>query len=215
MRTLGLSTLCLARIAILSIPVVAAAQSDSADRDRIARDRAGVEQAYLTQERECENRFAVTSCVEEARRVRRNALSELRRQATVLDEVQRKQRAEQRRKSIRDNLARDEAEQRALAERGVREPRIVPMERAAPAPRPGAGAQQLTPPKRPEPRASAPSVGASGPTSRALEIQNRDKYESRQRDAQAHRQDVIRRNEEKAARREPAAPLPLPAASKP
>jgi hypothetical protein len=40
-------------------------------------------------------------------------------------------------------------------------------------------------------------------------------YEERQREAESHRQDVQRRKEEKAARRAPAAPLPLPAASKP
>ena len=67
----------------------------------------------------------------------------------------------------------------------------------------------------PQARSQAP-VGTPAPSSvRADEAKNRASFEERQREAQAHRDEVTRRNEELAARRKPAAPLPLPAASSP
>ena len=60
---------------LLAWPRSALAQTESVQRERIARERAAVEAMYARQERECQVRFAVTACVEDARRMRRNDLA--------------------------------------------------------------------------------------------------------------------------------------------
>ena len=203
-----------ATVALLLLCAGVAAQDDAAQRERIARERAAAEAAFLAQELACQERFAVTACVDEARRVRRNALAELRRQSTAIGEALRKDRAERRRREIQDNLARDVATQRDAASRPVPQPRSVPLERLPSAPRELTLPNRTSPP-RAEPRTSAPLPAGVDAARAAEEARHRAEFEARRRDAQAHRDEVRRRNEETAARRTPAAPLPVPAASKP
>lgn len=191
----------------------ALAQSDLNARERIARERVTVESAYLAAERECQDRFAVTACVENARRKRRSDLAELRRQATVLDEAQRKQRAERRRQAIRDNQARDEAQSRGVEAKSPREPVVVPPQRRTPV------APESVKVPRPSPAKAAPlrspATSASPAAAQTEAARNKANYEARQREAQAHRDKVKRRNEEGAQRRKPADSLPVPPASSP
>ena len=211
-----LAALAALGIAMLSAwPMITVAQTESSQRERIARERAEVEVMYARQERECQDRFAVTACVEDARRTRRNDLAELRRQTNALDEAQRKQRAERRRQTIRDNQAQEEEQARTLAQKPAREPRTLPVQRP-----PATSAETGKTPraisaKPPQARSQAP-VGTPTPSSvRADEAKNRASFEERQRAAQAHRDEVTRRNEELAARGKIVAPLPTPAASSP
>ncbi len=203
-------------VAMLSAwPMTTLAQTDTPQRERIARERAAVEATTIQRERDCQDRFAVTACVEDARRTRRNELAELRRQTNALDEAQRKQRAERRRQSIRDNQAQEEAQARDLAQKSVREPRTLPVQRPPAATAETGRTPRANSVKPPQARSQAP-VGTPTPSSvRADEAKNRANFEERQRAAQAHRDEVTRRNEELAARRKPVAPLPSPAASSP
>ena len=43
---------------------------DRADRERIARERAEADARFQARRRECEQRFAVTACVDEAQKIR-------------------------------------------------------------------------------------------------------------------------------------------------
>ena len=86
--------------------IVAAAPADAfvndgVERERLAGERAATEARFADQERACQERFAVTTCVQEAQRERRDSLTRLRGQQTQLDDEKRRQRAAERTESIR------------------------------------------------------------------------------------------------------------------
>lgn len=184
----------------------AQAANEQAERDRIAAERTAVAQAFDARERACRTRFAVNDCVNDAQRERREALGRLRQQEILLDEAERKQRAAERIKSIREQVSRDDARRRreaanraaAAAERLHVEPPAAPRT----APRvDGAPAEVRTPRRGDE-------------ASRAKAQRKRDAYERRRAEAQAHREAVQRRNAERTAQGRRAKPLP-PVASSP
>jgi hypothetical protein len=198
--------------------LAAFAQGDASERERIARERAAAQARFVLKDRECQARFAVTACVDEAKRERRSTLTELRSRSATLDEADRKQRAERRRQAIQENLARDEAEQRALLReqaRGPREPRIVPIARPRPAAREGGKAARAVTPRASEPRQPAASSAAADAARRAQEDLNRARFNARRSAAQEHREEVEQRNAQRAAQNKAAVPLPVPGASAP
>ena len=86
--------------------IVAAAPADAVvddgvERERIGRERVATEARFAEQERACQERFAVTTCVQEAQHQRRVSLARLRGQQTQLDDEKRRQRAAERTESIR------------------------------------------------------------------------------------------------------------------
>jgi len=168
------------------------APSSQAERERIAKQRQVAEAQYAQREAECKRRFVVTSCIDQARADRRQSLDNLHQQEIALDEVERQQRSAEHRRR-RDAKAWDE------------------INKPAPEPRP---------PREPKVRASKPLLPPSAAASRpapvdrsADEQQARERFEARQREAQAHKAEIEERNRKKAATRKP--PLPLPAASAP
>lgn len=168
--------------------------TDAQERARIAAERRAAETTYAEQVRECQGRFAVTPCIEEARAARREKMMALRRQQALLDEAQRKQRAAERMAAIRDKVTAEEARQSQPA--SAARPREAPMRIVAPR----AGKPVAAP--------ASPASAASAARS-AAEERNRARYEARQREAQAHREDAQRRAAERAAAgKKPAAPLP-------
>ena len=80
---------------------------DRAERERIASERAATEARFVEQERACQQRFAVTACVQEAQRERRASLARLRGQQTQLDDEKRRQRAAERTESIRSKAEKE------------------------------------------------------------------------------------------------------------
>lgn len=76
-----------------------------AERQRIAHERADHEAVFLEAERECYNRFAVSDCLGTARKDRRLAMDELRRQELVLNDMERQTKALEALKRIEANLA--------------------------------------------------------------------------------------------------------------
>ncbi len=175
--------------------------SDASERERIKAERAAVEAVYLQQVQACSTRFAVTSCVNEARAQRHAALAQLERRQRVLDDALRAQRAAERTQAIDAKVGAQEARRREEAARDPganRRPRDEPK----PAPAPASAAA---------PRAAK---AASSSAERAeQEARARRAYELKQEQAEAHRQDVERRNQQRARKAKPAAPLPVPAAS--
>jgi colicin import membrane protein len=185
------------------------AASERAERDRLKAEREQAEAAYVTRERGCREKFIVTSCIEQARRDRRQALERLRLQQEVLDEAQRKQRAAQRVDDIRNKVSTEEAKQRDSAGKPRR--RAEPAS-AAPAPEPAASGPTAIVINEP------PSAVAKPTAARASEAQvhaqKEAAYERRLEEAREHRAQVERRNAERAASgKPPAKSLPTPAAS--
>jgi len=195
--------LVLLSMALLAGPAAAAESAgDRAERARIQAERAEVERAYALRQEECRQRFVVTSCLDAARRDRRDALELLRQQQVVLNDAQRKQRAAQRIDEIRAKVSneearRREAEARARAREKRQQDQAARVRAAAPA------ATPVTPAATPAPAPSkAPNAAAAA--ARASE------YDKRQAEAKAHRAAVERRNAERAAKGKPARPLPVP-----
>ncbi|HEY5324743.1 MAG TPA: hypothetical protein VIK58_18095, partial [Caldimonas sp.] len=120
--------------------VSASASAPRPDSDaRIAAERAAVNARYVEQERECRTRFIVASCIDAAKRERRQELDMLRARQIVVDEARRRERAEARRSELAVKAAEDakrDAERAARAASapasGASQPghRLVPVGRA-------------------------------------------------------------------------------------
>jgi hypothetical protein len=87
------------------------APDPQSERQRIAQERTDHEAIYLEAERECYSRFAVSDCLRTARKDRRLAMDELRRQELVLNDMERKTKALEALKRIEANLAQQQQQQ--------------------------------------------------------------------------------------------------------
>ena len=94
--------------ALLGPPARAA--GDASERDRLAQERRDIERRYDQQDAECRQHFVVTSCVEEARRARRDALADVTARQIALDDAERQRRAQARRERIERKAERRAAE---------------------------------------------------------------------------------------------------------
>jgi len=173
--------------------IALAAPLAAQERERIAAERADVEARFATQQRECESQFIVASCIDTAQAVRREALAKLRKQELALNQAERKQKAAERSAEIR---AKENA----------------PPPPAKPVPMPPAAEPGKTGSEPPSARIRQPKPVPPQPSAEELAA-NRARYEQRQIDAQKHREEVARRNQERAAQKKPSVPLPVPPAS--
>ena len=180
-------------LAVASVP--AAADDTSSERARIARERAAVEAQAREAQAECAKRFAVSSCTAEVRADRRSKIQSLDRQSALLDEAQRHQRAAERLERLRQRQA-------AAASTP---PVAIPLPRVA---RPAAPPASAVP-EAPEVDARE-AAKASRRDAEARDAARRAEASAgRAREAQAYREEVERRNRERAAgKHKPAAPLP-------
>ena len=95
---------CWLHLLMLASP--AQAQLDeAAERARIAQERSAADQSLREQEKACAARFAVTVCVEAARKAHREFVAPLRQQEFLLDDAQRQQRAAERRAVLQKKAA--------------------------------------------------------------------------------------------------------------
>ena len=97
----------------------ATASGYAEERARIARERAAAQTRYDERERECRTRFIVTSCLDEAKAERRQAIDGLRARQVLVDEARRHERANERRGEIADKAAEDARRERARAARSA------------------------------------------------------------------------------------------------
>ena len=106
----------------------AARPVDDAERARLAAERQALIDGFAQEELACQQRFFVNDCVEDVRRRRREALAPLRARELELDDVERQQRAAERRAAI-------EAKQREQAARPApaSAPELPPRSPAEPA----------------------------------------------------------------------------------
>lgn len=172
---------------------------EAAERERIARERSEATARHERQRRECEQRFAVTACVDEARAEHRQTMMGLRRQEALLDEAQRKQRAAERLAAI---------EQKTRQERGAASSPMQGRASAAEPRRPRVPAMAASRPAS----TAAVAAAASTPDRREAESRSRARFDARQREAAARREAAEqRRIEREKSGKPPAAPLPDPA----
>jgi colicin import membrane protein len=167
-------------------------------RDRLGAERAAAQARYDAAARECQNAFAVTGCMEQAKSERRRTLDRIVREEAALDDAQRRRRADERRQRITQKQQAAAARAAASApDMRLRAPRKVAPPASAPRP------QRHAEPRSPQ----AEAAEAAAASERAAQAQRR-----RER-AAAHEEAVRRRNEQdRAAGKPPAAPLP-PASS--
>jgi hypothetical protein len=187
-------------IALSLFPLLAASQSIETDgrRAQLTRERETAEARFREAVQVCENAFAQTACVDDARRERRREVSRVDAERSALDQTDRHRRTEERTRRV-------EAKQRAAAQRSAEQ---VPP--AASAPRPKRQASAALAGERA--RARAPRAATTADPSASDRLAARSK---RIADADAHAAAVRKRNADRAAKRAAAPPLPAAGASAP
>jgi colicin import membrane protein len=177
---------------------------------RIAEARSAAEARFHERQRECTARFVVTSCIDDAKRERREALARARRDQNQLDDDMRKARATARREAANERAAAEAQRKREVVVRPARQAaRKAPMTPAEAARVEKPAALESGSPRDPRPR----SLTFRTPTSierKPLETRERASFEAAQRAAESHRAEVEKRNARHAATRKPAAGLPVP-----
>jgi len=188
------------------------AEDPAAARSRISTERAQVEAGFRVQEKACYGKFAVNDCLKDARARRREAMADLKRQETSLNDADRKRKGAERQRAI---------EERATAEKNAAAP-DRPAKGKAAHPLPQADA----PPKSAD-RAHAAEANAADARERkrlaqlkteekkaeALRraedaAQNAQRSKDQQTEAKEHKASVEKRLAER--KKPPARPLPPP-----
>jgi len=195
-----------------------AAGADDAERHRIAAERAAIEARYAARERECRDRFIVTSCVDDAKVERRRGLDALRARQLKLDEEKRRERTADRNAELAAKAADDARREQERTARGAsapaaREPRSLEPRHETPA----GPAASSTAARHDRPGAAVDGMGKKADrTETAAERRDREErhrasFESRQQEAKEHQQQVLDKAAQRQKERPPATPLPVPA----
>jgi hypothetical protein len=206
-------------LAFAAAAVHAQVPDAAAERERIKAERGAAEARYKEAQKACRQKFAVTDCLDKARREHNTATDELKRQEHVLNDAERRKRAADAQKQIDEKNSPEqqqkEAERRArnLAEQQERDAKAA--EKASK--RAADEAQR----EKKGPRAKAPH-GASGPQGGARDprapvahgptpteaAKNRTDYDRRIAEAEQHKAEIAARNAKRT--KPPAADLPPP-----
>ena len=216
-------------MALLAVSQLAGAAENS-DKARINQARAEADAALAAQEAECHKRFAVNSCLNEARRQHRSVVGPLREALLLQDEKQRKQRAVDRAERIR---AKAESTSGATAAPTPSETASAPaIESRHSTPRPlirprlrSTGPTGDTPladmpvstPEPADPSTGVADVLATDPARtpkrhKPMPDPSAMQHSSdRLHEIEARRDSVLKRNAERAASKPPSAPLLVPA----
>lgn len=171
---------------------------EAAKREQLKQERAAIQQGYAKRQAACRETFAVTDCLNRARTDMHAKMKVVREQELTLDDAARKRRADANAERLN---AKAEA---ARARQGS-----ASAPRAAQAP---ASAASRAAPKK----GSFELDGLPKPTTPRTaedEAQSRERFEARKREIQEHREEVLRRNAEKAKSAPPVQRLPVPTAA--
>lgn len=195
---------CLLALVLATWLASAAAAPDpaAAQRERITRERQAVEREARAAQQACATQFAVTDCVNRAKAERRERLRPLDRELALLDDELRKRRAAERLAKL----------QQRQASRPETPPEVSVRTRQAAAPDAASAASAASAPPRPPQRSPAAQQAAASQADAAA-AQRAAAAARRVEQAQAHRAVVEQKNVERARQREPAKPLPQPAAA--
>ncbi|MDA7416143.1 hypothetical protein PGB34_07160 [Xenophilus arseniciresistens] len=181
-----------------------------AERERIGAQRRVIDARHAQERAACYQRFAVEDCLRESRRRLRDDTDDLRRQETMLNDMQRKRRgAEQleRLEAKQAAPAAPDAQQRQSAAEGqrAREERAAENARSRAGKAAEAAQNRADFESRQQERADH---AASVEQRRAQEPEARERFKRKQADALKRREERARLNAEKE--KAPAAPLPAP-----
>jgi hypothetical protein len=220
-------------IVLLTMSAQPAMASDSSDKARINKAKAEADATLAAQEAECRQRFVVNACLIEARKQHRAVVGPLKEELLVIDERQRKQRAADRAERIR---AKSEpasgAHDVSASAAGASQPPVASPRSAARSsirPRlrsfgPDSASTPIAemPAALPQPASAATGVGEVM-TAESVRTRKRmtpmpkpnalKESTDRARAIEERRDSVLKRNAEKAAKKAPSAPLPVPAAA--
>ena len=224
LRTSARLVMVVAAMAVCLGAVAAASE----DRKRVAQARAQADADLAAQEAVCRQRFAVTPCLLDAREQHRAVVGPLQRDALLIDERERQQRAavrlrrlerkaEAARRTASAAAAASASQASASAQRTVKATSPIRHRLRSGAEYPaGAGAVTAVdagsaPFGEPPPEQARPSKRLTpAPDPSAVQ-----RAEDRVREAEARRARVLARNAERSAKKPPAASLPVPGASAP
>lgn len=181
----------------LAASTTVAADAEAARRAQIARERDAVQARHAAAVKACDGAFALTACLDNAKRERRRELDRLAGEQAVLDHDARQRRAAERRGRIEQKRQQAAAQDANPASASpVRVPRAAAAASAPPAD------AQVRGPRDASARAATKAQAASARQAESAR---------RRAEAARHAEAVQRRNAERAARHPPAAPLPPPA----
>ncbi|MEO7117205.1 MAG: hypothetical protein ABIZ18_15270 [Caldimonas sp.] len=213
------------RAVVISIAMTSAiaqaSPAEDAEQSRLVQERAAIDATYSARVNECQRRFVVTSCVEDAKRDRRHGLDALRSRQITIDELRRTERSAARRSelsALAAEQARRESERAARPAARASEPVAVHDEPTRSLEPRRSSMQRASGSKRPAARASGaePGTKGSGAAERtASEGRSRATFAARQRQAAEHREGVVEKAAKRARQHRPAAPLPIPSEIKP
>lgn len=200
-------------LALLAAAALGASVDRDAERARIKQERAQAEARFKEQEQACLNRFLVTPCTEEAKRVRREALANLRQQENLLDDEHRKQRAADRAQALADKASQKRHDialpaSPAASAQGEVDGASPPASSTRRAPQPG---RAMTP----EQADGLARQRAADQTTKAAEASRRAQAQRQKLESAGRRKaEVEKRNAEQARSAKPASPgLPPPSAA--
>ena len=197
--------------AAFSVTPVHAQGAEASQRERYAAERAAGEARYGERERACRDRFVVTSCVDDAKRERRETLTRLKREQNQVGDRQRKARAAERTESIRQ---REAAEAQRARQSATHEPREsakrAPSDGHSVKSGDGGSSAASTPARSGRAQGSLGTPPGEAPRGEQ-EARSRATFDAAHREAEAHRAEVEQRNAQRASKRKGAAHLPPPA----
>ncbi len=187
------------------------------DRQRVSQERAQAQAKHEAASRACYQRFVVTSCLDDARAERRRVLDELQRQESLLNDAERRERAQERLQRIDLRV-----EQRAAEEQRNVQAAASRAAAAASAalPLPALPVEPMEPDTQRAAQAEQRRQDALTAQQRAAQREAQSRARSSQAaavraDTQARQQDAAERRLERDRRiadpsRRPASDLPLP-----
>jgi hypothetical protein len=173
-----------------------AAQHDSARRAELHQQRQAIQKTYVKRQAECRDKFAVNNCLATARGEMQAATKSVREQELELNDAARERKAAANAQRLNDKAAAARARQDATPPVAAHSPASGA---SRPAPAHGAGLPKLSKPSTP--RTTQDEAGA------------RERFEARQRDIRAHREEVEKRNAARAKNSPATRSLPVPTAA--
>lgn len=205
-----------------------AAENVNDERAGITREREAAEATFVERDAGCRRRFVVSSCLEDARRERREALDALRERQVAADEVRRRARAEARRADLAARGADDASRERDRVSKAALAASSPSGESAASAPRTGRPLEarregkpevSRTPSKARDRPGASSAPSAAKRTASETATQDREArlgkeaaFEARKKEAARHRDDVLDATTRRMLQRSPAPSLPTPSA---
>ncbi len=115
MKPLAMAFFCLALAGLADAQALADGQRGGLDERRasLSQERSRLEAGFSAEDAACHHRFAVNSCLEKVDVKRRAAMAQLRRQEILLNDEERKNRAEAQRRKTEEKLSPESLQQAA------------------------------------------------------------------------------------------------------